>query len=502
MTGVALTLGRALRTAARRPDKIAISHENGVIRYGELVAGMDRVAHLVTGKFGLRPKDRAVLVARNVPEYVELVAGLAEAGVIVALVNPSLSAREILEIIDDCAPRLMILDQAIEFEPPPGLPLLRLGSEYEALRSSASDDPFRSAAQENDAFALAYTSGTTGRSKGVLLSHRSRTLTFMAMAAEYGCFGPDDHFLAIAPMCHGAGFAFGTAALALGGQVTFLEGGGDPERLLRRIGVGDVTGVFVVPTHLARLAQLPQPLLDDHRAHELRTIISNAAALPTPLKTFAIEQFGPDLLHETYGSTEAGIVTNIRPADLMRKPGSVGLPFVNMEVELRRDDGTLAAPGEVGELFARGPTAFSGYWQRPAETLETVRDGWITVGDLATRDSDGFITILDRKKDMVISGGMNVYPREVENVVAELNGVVEVAVVGLPDPDWGERIHAFVVAPSINETTILDHCRERLAGYKRPRGVTFLDALPRNASGKLLKRELRGAAKRSDDLRD
>ena len=324
----------------------------------------------------------------------------------------------------------------------------------------------------------------------MLLSHRSRALTFLAMAGEYGCFGPDDHFLAIAPLCHGAGFAFAAAALAFGGQVTLFDGG-DPDRLLRRLSEGDITGVFVVPTHVARLAQLPDATLARHRRHGLKTIISNAAALPQHAKAFAQQQFGAGLLHETYGSTEAGIVTNIRPEDVMRKPGSVGLPFANMEVEIRREDGSIAAPGETGELFARGPTAFSGYWRRPEETAETIREGWITVGDLAMADDEGFITILDRKKDLIISGGINVYPREVETVIGQLPGVREVAVVGLPDREWGERLHAFVVAADVAESDVIASCRERLAGFKCPRGVTFVDALPRNAAGKLLKRELK-----------
>jgi long-chain acyl-CoA synthetase len=487
---VPLTIGRALRSAARKPDKLAIVQGERKLTYGALIRRMDQVSHLAASHYKLERGDRALLVAPNTPEYLELVAGLAEAGVIVALVNPALSAAEIAQVMEDCAPRLIIVHPSVAFEPPPGTALLRLDARYEDLLGRAAPSPFHSVADEDDPFALAYTSGTTGEPKGVLLSHRSRSLTFMAMAAEYGCFGPDDHFLAIAPMCHGAGFAFATAPLAFGGQVTLFNGG-DPELLLTRLVQGDITGVFVVPTHLDRLARLPDTTLDGHREHGLKAIISNAAALPQRLKEFALGQFGERLLHETYGSTEAGIVTNIRPADLMRKPGSVGLPFANMQVELRTESGALTGPGEVGELFSRGPTSFSGYWQRPAETAETIRGGWVTVGDLASADEEGFITILDRKKDMIVSGGINVYPREVEAVIAQIAGVSEVAVIGLPDSEWGERVHAVVVGADLVEARIVAHCRERLAGYKCPRSVTFIDALPRNAAGKLLKRKLR-----------
>lgn len=347
---------------------------------------------------------------------------------------------------------------------------------------------------EETPFALAYTSGTTGLPKGVLLSHRSRAVTFMAMAAEYRCFGPQDNFLALAPMCHGAGFVFACAALFFGGTTTLFSAQ-DGEAIVRRIARGDITGVFMVPTHFARIFALPPETLARYRGHGLRTIISNAAALPQRLKEAAIDYFGEALLHETYGSTEGGIVTNIRPEDLRRKPGSVGHPFANMEVKLVRADGSIADVGEPGELLCRGPTSFAGYWQRPDDTAAAVIHGWVTVGDIAVADADGFITIIDRKKDMVVTGGVNVYPREIENIIGALPGVQEVAVVGAPHPEWGESLHAFIVQADgdaiVDTEAVMSACRNQLAGFKVPRAVSIVAELPRNAGGKILKKELR-----------
>jgi acyl-CoA synthetase (AMP-forming)/AMP-acid ligase II len=494
----AMTIGRMIRTAAARaPHKPALIHRDQTRTYGELAQRIAQAANVARSTFGLEPGDRIALVAPNCLDYVEIVAGFSEAGVIVATLNPRLTPAEFSQIAQDCTPRLLVLHpDCIALEDIArrmGIDVLPIGPEYDAALALVGDVPPQVDVAETDAFALAYTSGTTGQPKGVLLSHRSRAITFMAMAAEYGCFGQDDHFLAMAPMCHGAGFVFATATLAFGGTTTLFDWG-DPAALIARLNQRDITGIFMVPTHFARLADQPEAVLETARNHALKAIISNAAALPQAMKEMAIRYFGDGLLHESYGSTEGGIVTNIRPADLMRKPGSVGLPFTNIEISLRTPDGDEAAPGQPGELFCRGPTGFNGYWQREADTAAAIRDGWVTVGDIATRDNDGFITIVDRKSDMVVTGGMNVYPREVELVIQQVDGIREAAVVGVPDREWGERLHAVIVPSTDAEPSvdaILDHCRRKLAGYKIPKSVSLQAELPRNAGGKLLKRALR-----------
>lgn len=494
----AMTIGRGIRCAAvRAPDKGALILGDRQLSYRVLVERIARLGNLGRDRFGLVEGDRVALLAPNCLPFVEIVAGLSDIGAIVATLSPRLAKAELRDILDDCTPRLLIAHpdcrDSVDPDWSSDMAVVWLGEEYEALLAQASCIAVASTVAEDAPFALAYTSGTTGQPKGVLLSHRSRAITFMAMAAEYRCFGPDDNFLALAPMCHGAGFVFACAALFFGGTTTLFPSP-DPEAILERIGQGDITGIFMVPTHFARIFDLPAATLARHRSHGLRTIISNAAALPQHLKEAAIGHFGDGLLHETYGSTEGGIVTNIRPADLRRKPGSVGHPFPNVELELRRNDGSAVTVGEPGELFCRGPTSFSGYWQRPDETRTTLVDGWITVGDIAVADAEGFISIIDRKKDMIVTGGMNVYPREVENVIALMPGVREVAVVGKPHSEWGESLHAFIVPlqdVNVDAEAILSACRDRLAGFKVPREISFLSELPRNAGGKILKKALR-----------
>lgn len=493
-----LTVARSVLNAAERfPQNIALETATESLSYRELAQRIRGIGSAAIHDLGLARGSVVGLISPNRIEYLEIVAGLAEAGLIVATLNPNLRPEELISILDDCKPALVFLDPELDDArsciDKVGIRCISIDERYEDLLARAEDKPTPEA-DEFSAFSICYTSGTTGRPKGVVLPHRSRALVCLASALEYRCFGPEDRFLSLAPLFHGAGFAFALAAVSHGGTCV-MHDSNDGESIVARLELGDIQGVFMVPTHFKRIHDLPEARFVDFAArHGLRTIISNAAALSTRFKELTVQRFGQGLLHETYGSTEGGIVTNMRPQDLLERPESVGTPFIGMQIEIRRNDGSVCNDGEIGELFARGPYTFLGYLNRDDATQEALKDGWVTVQDLAVRDADGFISIVGRAKDMIVSGGINVYPAEVEKVLASYDGIADVAVVGHSDEEWGERVHAFVVPEAgteINSEALLQKCKSRLSGYKVPRGITQIDELPRNPSGKVLKNKLR-----------
>ncbi|MEJ5905609.1 class I adenylate-forming enzyme family protein [Pseudomonas kermanshahensis] len=494
----ALTVSSGIRSAAaRQPDKTALICSGETRSYQALVEGMNQVANAVES-LGLRSGQNAAIIAFNCLDYIEIVAGVSDLGAAVVTPNPKLTGKELADICNDAQVRVLFVQAAclggIErslFETVEHV--IELGEPYRAFKASASAHFVQRPVNEWDSFSIPYTSGTTGKPKGVMLSHRSRAMGFLAYAAEYGIFSPDDHFLAFAPMCHGAGLAYAMACVFVGGTTEIMEKF-DAEAVLAAVHSGRVTGMFTVPTHYHAIFSLPAEVLEGYRGNRLRGIIANAAPLPQSIKERIVSYFGDGLLHETYGSTEAGIVTNLRPQDQLRKVNCVGQPFVANTVRLLDEQGNEVGPGEVGELFSLSPFLFSGYWGKPQATEDTFRDGWVSVGDMALRDDEGYLYIVDRKKDMVISGGINIYPREVEQVLDEYPGLVESAVIGVPDAQWGELLAAcLVLAPgaSLDNEALERFCRSQLAPYKVPKTFVSIEALPRNANGKVLKTVLR-----------
>ncbi len=488
-------------SAKRAPGKTALSLGEDKLSYKQLVERVDRVSNLAGAGLGLVPGDRAALMAPNCLEFIEIVCGLASAGVPPAMINPRLTPGEVAYIANDAGPRVLFVHESLvdvvrDAELETVERMIVIGGDYEELLGQSHPVAASALVEEWDPFCISYTSGTTGNPKGAVLSHRSRTLTFFAMAVEYGCYSPEDRAIAIAPLYHGGGFAFSVAPIAFGGSCEILPRF-DPEQVLRLVEDLAITNTFMVPTHFNALFALDEKLRRGADVSSLRTIIANAAPLPQATKERIVDWLGDGILHESYGSTEGGIVTNLRPPDQLRKEQCVGLPLPCTEVRLLDEEGAEVERGEVGELYSRSPYLFNGYWGLPDETSEAFRDGWLSVGDMARTDEEGYVYIVDRKKDMIISGGVNVYPREVEEVLHEHPAVAEAAVIGVPDEYWGEAVSAVVaLRPSASATSeeLVEFCGSRLASFKLPKRLEFVDALPRNAAGKVLRRELRESA--------
>ncbi|MDI2132432.1 class I adenylate-forming enzyme family protein [Yinghuangia seranimata] len=500
--GAPLTIVDGLRGfAAAQPHTAAVIDGDRTLGYRHLDERANRVANTLLAA-GLDRGERVAVLLGNRLEYCEIAAGIAKAGMVMVPLNPRLTSAEVRYIVRHSGSRALIADDAgapIAGESAAGLPFVlsidgtTLGGAYEdALAGAESSDPDLPLV-ESDAFCIAYTSGTTGNPKGVVISHRSRALTFYMSALEWN-LGIGRRSLAVAPMYHGAGFAFGYAPVHTGGTVSMLRSW-SPEKCLALLERDRIQSVFLVPTHAYMLRALGDEAIASYDLSALDTIFFNAAALPGPLKAWVLDAFPQAGVHELYGSTESGIIANLRPADARRKTGSVGHPWFQTEVRVLGADGTPAAPGEPGELFSRSPYLMNGYLDNAAATEEcTTGDGFVTCGDIVVRDEEGYLYIVDRKKDVIISGGVNVYPREVEEAVLSHPAVDDVAVVGIPHEKWGEQVAAAVVLAAGADLTyeeLAAHVRPLLAGYKVPRELAVVPELPRNAGGKVLKRELR-----------
>ncbi|GAA4368047.1 class I adenylate-forming enzyme family protein [Nocardioides caricicola] len=509
--GAQMTIAGGIREFARAtPRATAVIDGDRTLTFGALDERASRLATWLLGK-GLQPGERVAVLLGNRLEYPEVAAGIAKAGLVMVPLNPRLTPAESRYILEHSGARALVLDDklaALAGDAAEELQLTvlcissgngatQLGPEYEAALAAAdARDPY-APVSELDPFCIAYTSGTTGRPKGVVVSHRSRALTFYLSALEWG-LGPGRTSAAVAPMYHGAGFAFGYAPVFAGGTVTMLRSW-DPEEFLALCARDRVQSTFLVPTHAQMLRGLGEGAVAKHDLSSLDTLYFNAAALPWPLKQWVMAEFPQCGIHELYGSTEGGIITNLRPADQHTKPGSVGHAWFLTELRVVDDAGNPVPNGEPGELFSRSPFLMNGYHDDPEATAAcTTDDGFLTCGDVVVRDEDGYVHIVDRKKDLIISGGVNVYPREVEDVLATHAAVAESAVVGVPSETWGEEVAAYVVlrggvsvSPEEIAAELEAHCRTGLAGFKVPRRWTVTDTLPRNAAGKILKRELR-----------
>ena len=481
--------------ALKHPDKPALVFDDRCLEFAELAERIQRVAALARDELGLRPGDRAAIYSANCLPYIELVAGLSRAGIMVATPSHRAGPEELRRILDNCQAKVLFRQDGL-----PGgrdgmrrQPVFSLDTGYETLLGRQSlADPVPPADPEAT-FCIPYTSGTTGDPKGVMLSHNCRGHLFKAMAHHFRCLGPDDRHLCFAPLAHGGGFGFAMASVFNGGTLELLPAF-DPAQVMARLASGEVTSVFMVPTHVHQILALPDEQLARRDGFRLNGVVVNAAPFALALKHRAEALFGKGIMHECYGCTEVGIASALPPELFEERHGSVGPAILGTEIAIRRADRSAADVGEIGDIWVKSPTLFNGYCRDPEATAEALDQEWLLTGDMGALDEDGFLSVMDRRKDMVISGGINIYPREIEEVLMRHESVAEAAVVGIPDAEWGERLAAVIVlgpGQTGSVDAIIAHCRQFLGGYKVPRQISFVQELVRNPAGKVMKRTIR-----------
>ncbi|MEO8844877.1 MAG: AMP-binding protein [Kofleriaceae bacterium] len=505
--------------AATHPDKEAIVEygEHGVRRmtWGELDATINRLANALHAR-GVTGGKRVAVMLPNCTEYLVVQQALARLGGTAVQIGYRLKPAEIAYILENSEPNATIVhaEYLTAMREARKLaqrsdPMLSVGGEStpQAAQSSHDvDDWDRALAAANPEVppriregdgggVIVYTSGTTGKPKGANRSWKKTGFESVGDMILQMQIRADDRHLVVCPLYHSAAPAFVAVMMSLGATVV-LQNHFDPEQCLQIIENERITCSMMVPTMLIRMAALPTDVVAKYSTRSLRWVMSGAAPLSTEAARRFMETFGP-VLWNFYGSTETGLVTLAGPGDHVTRPGTIGKAMRGNQIRLLDDAGHAVAPGQVGELYARNSTLMSGYHGNESATNEAQREGFYSVGDIGRIDRDGYYYLESRKHDMVISGGVNIYPREIEDHLATHPKILEAAVVGVPDAEWGETLRAFIVlrqGEQLDEKAVVEYCREALADYKRPRKVTFLAELPRNPTGKILKRELRELA--------
>jgi acyl-CoA synthetase (AMP-forming)/AMP-acid ligase II len=446
-------------------------------------------------------------------EWLELYAAAALAGVVAVPVNFRLTGQEVRYIVENCEARALIVQdellgvvESVRAELPiPSANFIQFGAAacpagyraYEDLLGRARDSRPSIDIAGSDAWTLMYTSGTTGRPKGAIRNHKGGAMLSLVTEVEVG-ISRNDAALLVMPMCHANSLYFLGAFSYCGAACTvYSRKHFDPEHLIRTLADGGATFTSLVPTHYSMVLDLPTATRARYNVDAVTKLMISSAPARRETKLAVMDYFKNSGLFELYGSTEAGWVTMLHPEEQLSKLGSVGRECVGSRpVRLLDANGNDVADGEPGELYSCNDYTFDGYWKLPDKTEEAFRGDYCTVGDMARRDADGYIYLVDRKSNMIISGGENVYPSEVEALLGTHEKVKDVAVIGLADATWGERVHAVIVArdgTAPTEAEIIEWCRGQIAGYKRPRSVCFIsdDEMPRTATGKIQHRLLR-----------
>jgi long-chain acyl-CoA synthetase len=500
-----------VRAAGCAGDRVAVQHGTATVAtYRQLAERVTRLARGLSDGMGLHPGDRVALAMTNCPEYVESLFAIWHAGLVAVPMNAKLHAMEFDFMLDDAGASVCFVssDKAATLAEAPSVKAGQVrmvevsGPEYAALMENAPL-PLVERGQDDLAW-LFYTSGTTGKPKGAMLSNRNLLTMTACYALDVDAVTPEDGLLHAAPMSHGSGFYILPHVAATARQVVPESGGFDPAEIFALLPHQPNLSFFAAPTMVSRLTAQARASRPD--TTNLKTIVYGGGPRYVADALAAMEVFGPKIA-QIYGQGESPMcitaMSKAQHADTAHpshqaRLASVGQRQALVDVRVADPEGRPVPSGESGEILVRGPAVMLGYWRNDAATARTIREGWLYTGDVGTLDSDGYLTLMDRSKDVIISGGTNIYPREVEEVLLTHPGVREVSVVGRPHADWGEEVVAFVVvepdladgaAPTPEALDAL--CLAAIARFKRPKDYRYLPELPKNNYGKVLKTDLR-----------
>jgi acyl-CoA synthetase (AMP-forming)/AMP-acid ligase II len=515
MSIVGMTLAQLLEANAEKYGaSVGYVDQTRSLTHGQY---LDRAKRLAGGLYskGARRQDRIAMLSMNSIEFLEVYGACEVSGLILAGVNYRLAPPEIKQVLIDAAPIALIFEAqylsliaSLKQDLPSIQNFICVGAhtewsqDYEDVIRNGKHEDLINRPGPQDIAHLMYTSGTTGKPKGCMQPHEA-VLSKAQLHAGDMAITPEDRVLIVMPLFH-VGARGITSAAQWRGAATYVLRKFDPDSYLRILASEKITVAHLAPTMVKDI--LDQESIANHDLSNLRVICYAAAPMPLPTLRKGLQLLGA-VFHQSYGQTEGMVSSLLReqhrpdgtPAERLRLQ-SVGQPYPRTEVRIVDDAGADVPRGETGEIVYRGPVMFSGYWNDSVATFSTMRDGWITSGDIGKFDADGFLYIVDRKKDMIVSGGENILSREVEEALLTHAAVREAAVIGVPDDKWGESVHAFVVlepGSALLEPELIEHCKQQIASYKKPRGITFSAELPRLVSGKINKVALRAAYKTS-----
>jgi acyl-CoA synthetase (AMP-forming)/AMP-acid ligase II len=508
-----LNLGEILRVnASKYGDKLAVKDSKRQMTFSEYNTRANRLANGLLN-LGLKKGDRMAVISCNCLEFMEIYAATAKAGIVVVPINWRLSPKDMEYIINNSDTKAVIAAQEfvnnvesirgdltkvvqenyiiIGEETPTGY------KNFEDVVSSGTDTEPYVKVEGKDTWILLYTSGTTGTPKGVLRSHESYVSFFLINEVEFG-FTSDDYALILMPLCHVNSTFYSFVFTYIGGSVyVLLEKGFDPVKVLEIIDKEGITFSSMIPTHYNLILNTPEDVKKKFDGSSIKQLLCSSAPVRKQTKLDIMKFFPNAALFEAYGSTEAGLVTLLRPEEQLKKLGSIGRECVGTDqIKLLDENGKEVGIDEVGELFSRGPMMFDEYYQLPEKTKEAFRGEYFSAGDMAKKDEEGYYHLVDRKANMIITGGEHVYPSEIEEVISQHPKVFDVAVIGVPHDKWGEAVKAVVIlkeGEKVKEKEIIDFCRDKMAGYKKPKSVDFIrqEDMPRTTTGKIRHRELR-----------